>query len=152
MTADSEIQPQAKPAILTVDDDPGVSRAVARDLRRRYGKDHRIVRAESGTDALDALKEMKLRGDDVAVLLADHRMPEMDGIQFLQVLRSTPEWAHTPVMLMTAFATPEQHVAAEHLKVSHEWTKASFAVRELRERIAECLNGGQRATVTANVA
>ena len=48
MTADSETQPQAKPAILTVDDDPGVSRAVARDLRRRYGKDYRIVRAESG--------------------------------------------------------------------------------------------------------
>ena len=54
---------EAKPAILTVDDDPGVSRAVARDLRRRYGKDHRIVRAESGMQALDALHEMKLRGD-----------------------------------------------------------------------------------------
>jgi len=64
-------------AIVTVDDDPGVSRAVARDLRRRYGEQHRIVRAESGEAALEALREMKLRGDQVAVLLADYRMPQM---------------------------------------------------------------------------
>ena len=71
-------------AIVTVDDDPGVSRAVARDLRRRYGEQHRIVRAESGASALDALRQMKLRGDSVAVILADYRMPEMNGIQFLE--------------------------------------------------------------------
>src|ERR1700692_442577 len=71
-------------AILTVDDDPGVSRAVARDLRRRYGDRHRIVRAGSGPSALDALRQMKLRGDLVAVLLADYRMPEMNGIEFLE--------------------------------------------------------------------
>lgn len=53
---------EVRPAILTVDDDPSVSRAVARDLRRRYGQEHRIVRADSGADALTALKEMKLRG------------------------------------------------------------------------------------------
>ena len=62
-------------AILTVDDDPAVSRAVARDLRRRYGEQYRIVRAESAASALEALQQMKLRGDLVAVLLADHRMP-----------------------------------------------------------------------------
>jgi len=71
-------------AILTVDDDPGVSRAVARDLRRRYGEQHRIVRAESGATALDALREIKLRGELVAVILADYRMPEMNGIEFLE--------------------------------------------------------------------
>ena len=65
----------ALPAILSVDDDPNVSRAIVRDLRRRYGESYRIVRAQSGADALDALKEMKLRGDPVAVLLADHRCP-----------------------------------------------------------------------------
>ncbi|GFN02402.1 hypothetical protein Smic_09580 [Streptomyces microflavus] len=48
--------------ILTVDDDPGVSRAIARDLRRRYGGDYRIVRAESGESAVEALRELKLRG------------------------------------------------------------------------------------------
>ena len=74
----------ARPVILTVDDDPGVSRAVARDLRRKYGEGHRIVRAESGTVALDALRQMKLRGEPVAVLLADYRMPEMNGIEFLE--------------------------------------------------------------------
>ena len=52
---------RARPAIVTVDDDPGVSRAIARDLRRRYGDRYRIVRAESGQAALDALREMKLR-------------------------------------------------------------------------------------------
>src|ERR1700677_3399339 len=75
---------EARTAILTVDDDPGVSRAVARDLRHRYGQDHRIVRAESGEAALEALREMKLRGDQVALLLADYRMPQMNGIEFLE--------------------------------------------------------------------
>src|SRR2546427_10770177 len=71
-------------AIITVDDDPSVSRAVARDLRRRYGEQHRIVRAESGDAALDALREMRLRGDEVAVVVADYRMPGMNGIEFLE--------------------------------------------------------------------
>ncbi|HYK66680.1 MAG TPA: FAD-dependent oxidoreductase [Streptosporangiaceae bacterium] len=75
---------QPRSAILTVDDDPDVSRAVARDLRRRYGEQHRIVRAESAATALDALRQMKLRGDLVAVILADYRMPELNGIEFLE--------------------------------------------------------------------
>ncbi len=70
--------------MLTVDDDPAVSRAVARDLRRKYGDTYRIVRADSGPQALDALRELKLRGDAVAILLADHRMPGMTGIEFLE--------------------------------------------------------------------
>jgi thioredoxin reductase (NADPH) len=74
----------ARTVLLTVDDDPGVSRAVARDLRRRYGETYRVVRAESGPAALDALRELKLRGDQVAVLLADYRMPQMNGIEFLE--------------------------------------------------------------------
>src|ERR1700759_2502495 len=73
-----------KPVMLTVDADPSVSRAVARDLRRHYGEDHRIVRAESGPDALGTLKELKLRGETVAVLIADYRMPQMSGIEFLE--------------------------------------------------------------------
>ncbi|WP_019201211.1 FAD-dependent oxidoreductase [Tsukamurella sp. 1534] len=73
-----------RPAILTVDDDPSVSRSVARDLRRRYGSEYRIVRAESGTAALETLRELKLRGEQVAVLLADYRMPEMSGLEFLE--------------------------------------------------------------------
>ncbi|HET9901000.1 MAG TPA: response regulator, partial [Actinomycetes bacterium] len=74
----------SRPSILTVDDDGAVSRAVARDLRRRYGEEFRIVRADSGAQALEALREIKLRGDRVAVLLADYRMPEMSGLEFLE--------------------------------------------------------------------
>src|SRR4029453_17211361 len=72
------------PAILTVDDDPSVSRAIARDLRRRYGENYRIIRASAAAEALDALKEIKLRGGRVAVILADYRMPQMNGIEFLE--------------------------------------------------------------------
>ncbi len=58
-----------------MDDDPAVSRAVARDLRRHYGERYRIVRAESGLDALETINELKLRGETVAVFVADYRMP-----------------------------------------------------------------------------
>jgi thioredoxin reductase (NADPH) len=89
-------------AILTVDDDPGVSRAVARDLRRRYGDRHRIVRAESAGAALDALRQMKLRGELVAVILADYRMPEMNGIEFLEQAMDIYPGARR--VLLTAYA------------------------------------------------
>src|SRR5580658_3267247 len=77
-------QTRQRTAIVSVDDDQGVSRAVARDLRRRFGEQYRIVRAESGADALEALRQLKLRGDQVAIILADYRMPEMNGIEFLE--------------------------------------------------------------------
>jgi thioredoxin reductase (NADPH) len=88
--------------LLTVDDDPGVSRAVARDLRRRYGERHRVVRAESGASAMDALRQMKLRGDLVAVLLADYRMPDMNGIEFLEQAMDVYPGARR--ILLTAYA------------------------------------------------
>ena len=93
---------QRRAAIVTVDDDPGVSRAVARDLRRRYGERHRIIRAESGATALDALRQMKLRGDLVAVILADYRMPEMNGIEFLE--RAMDIYPGARRALLTAYA------------------------------------------------
>ncbi|MGW2458644.1 FAD-dependent oxidoreductase [Streptomyces argyrophyllae] len=92
----------ARTVILTVDDDPGVSRAVARDLRRRYGGSYRIVRAESGESALDALRELKLRGDLVAVILADYRMPQMNGIEFLEQALDVYPGARR--VLLTAYA------------------------------------------------
>ena len=89
-------------AILSVDDDPGVSRAVARDLRRRYGERYRIVRAESASAALDALRQMKLRGELVAVILADYRMPELNGIEFLEQAMDIYPVARR--VLLTAYA------------------------------------------------
>src|ERR1700684_2747986 len=97
-------------AIITVDDDPGVSQAVARDLRRRYGEQHRIVRAESGDSALDALRQMKLRGDQVAVILADYRMPQMNGIEFLE--RAMDIYPGAKRVLLTAYADTDAAINA----------------------------------------
>jgi len=91
-----------RPVIVTVDDDPSVSRAIARDLRRRYGERNRIVRAESGEQALDALRQMKLRGDQVAVILADYRMPGLSGIEFLE--RAMDVYPYARRVLLTAYA------------------------------------------------
>src|SRR6476661_8084584 len=102
-----------KPVILTVDDDPAVSRAVARDLRRHYGERYRIVRAESGPDALDTLKELKLRGDAVAVLVADYRMPQMSGIEFLEKAMDFFPLARR--VLLTAYA--DTHAAIDAINV-----------------------------------
>ena len=87
---------------MTVDDDPAVSRSVARDLRRKFGEQYRIVRAESGDAGLDALREMKLRGDLVAVILADYRMPQMNGIEFLE--RAMDIYPGARRALLTAYA------------------------------------------------
>ena len=73
----------AKPVLLTVDDDAEVLRAVERDLRRRYAERYRVLRADSGAAALEALKGLKRRDDSVALLLADQRMPQMTGVEFL---------------------------------------------------------------------
>src|SRR5258708_35459700 len=100
----------ARTAILTVDDDPGVSRSIARDLRQRYGEQHRIVRAESGDAALDALKEMRLRGDEVAVILADYRRPQMNGIEFLEEAMKTYPAARR--VLLTAYADTNAAIEA----------------------------------------
>ena len=72
-----------KPVLLTVDDDPEVLRAIERDLRSRYSNRYRVMHANSGSAALDTLRELKARNNPVALLLADQRMPQMDGVGFL---------------------------------------------------------------------
>ena len=100
----------ARPVILSVDDDPGVSRSIARDLRRRYGEQHRIVRAESADQALDALKELKLRGEPVAILLADYRMPHLTGIEFLE--QAMDLFPQARRVLLTAYADTDAAIQA----------------------------------------
>src|SRR5687768_17841878 len=102
MTKEAGLDAARKPVLLTVDDDPGVSRAVARDLRRHYGEDYRVVRTQSGPEALETLRELKLRGDLVAVLLADHRMPDMSGIEFLEEVMDL--FPNARRALLTAYA------------------------------------------------
>jgi thioredoxin reductase (NADPH) len=101
------------PAILTVDDDPAVSRAVARDIRRQYGDRYRVVRASSGQDALEALREIKLRGEQVALMLADYRMPQMNGIQFLETAMDLFPLARR--VLLTAYADTDAAIDAINL-------------------------------------
>jgi thioredoxin reductase (NADPH) len=101
---------KTKPALLTVDDDPGVSQAIARDLRSQYGEHFRILRADSGASALEVLRQFKLRGDDAALLLADHRMPEMNGVTFLKhAMELFPEAKR---VLLTAYADIDAAIQA----------------------------------------
>jgi thioredoxin reductase (NADPH) len=100
----------APPIILTVDDDPEVSRSLARDLRQHYGEDYRIRRAESGAEALDAVRQLMLRDDNVALLLADHRMPGMTGVEFLEQARQF--YPNARRVLLTAYADTDAAIAA----------------------------------------
>src|SRR4029453_11695982 len=92
----------ARPAILTVDDDPMVSAAIARDLAGRYGADYSVVRATSGAEALVALTGLALRDQPVALIAADQRTPQVTGIEPPSQSR-----AHAPgakLLLLTAYA------------------------------------------------
>lgn len=92
----------AKPAILTVDDDPEVLQAVSRDLRHQYGDRFRIVRADSGITALDVVQQLKLRNEAVALFLVDQRMPQMGGVEFLE--RAKGIFPNAKRALLTAYA------------------------------------------------
>ena len=99
-----------KPVVMTIDDDPQVLRAVERDLRRRYGREYRVLRADSGAMALETLEQVKLRGDPVALLLSDHRMPQMDGVEFLD--GATGIFPEAKKVLLTAYADTDAAVRA----------------------------------------
>ncbi|HWK30322.1 MAG TPA: FAD-dependent oxidoreductase [Solirubrobacter sp.] len=99
-----------RPAIVAVDDEPAVLAAVARDLRRRFGEHYRIVRATSGDEALGALRELVARGEQVALLVADQRMPGLSGTEYLVQARQLVPDAKR--VLLTAYADTEAAIQA----------------------------------------
>jgi thioredoxin reductase (NADPH) len=101
---------ERRPAILAVDDEAAVLAAVARDLRRGFGERYRILRATSGSEGLEILQEVRRRGDQVAMLIADQRMPGMPGTDYLVQARTiTPDAKR---VLLTAYADTEAAIAA----------------------------------------
>jgi thioredoxin reductase (NADPH) len=100
----------ATPIILTVDDDIQVCNAIERDLRRHYGQTYRIMKATSAAVALETVQRLKQRNEQIALFLADQRMPEMEGIDFLaEAMKFYPE---ARKVLLTAYADTQAAIAA----------------------------------------
>jgi thioredoxin reductase (NADPH) len=100
----------AKPILVSVDDDSDVLRAIERDLRSKYGAEYRVIGSDSPEGALTLLKQLKVRNDSVALLLADQRMPHMDGVSFLQeAMQIFPEAKRA---LLTAYADTNAAISA----------------------------------------
>jgi thioredoxin reductase (NADPH) len=100
----------ARPTILTVDDDPQVSAALTRDLKRRYGSEYRILSATSAAQALELLGALALRTDPVALIVSDQKMPEKTGIQLLGESGDLAPEAKR--LLLTAYADTDVAIAA----------------------------------------
>ena len=99
-----------KPVIMSVDDEPQVLNAINRDLRQHYGKEYRVLKAGSGQEALAALYELKKRNEPVALFVADQRMPEMSGTEFLTQAREL--YPEARKILLTAYADTEAAIAS----------------------------------------
>lgn len=100
----------SRPIILTVDDDVSVSQSISRDLRQRYADRYRIIRASSGREALESLEELSRRDLPVALIVSDHRMPEMTGIELLSASRPITPGAKR--VLLTAYADTDVAIKA----------------------------------------
>lgn len=103
-------QRAARPVILTVDDDPEVLRSVERDLKRHYAAGYRVLRADSGASALDALRQLKRRDDPVAMVVADQRMPGMTGVELLKEAKGL--FPRVKSILLTAYADTDAAIEA----------------------------------------
>ena len=99
-----------RPNIIAVDDDRQVLNAVERDLRQKYGRDYRVLKADSGAAALDLLKELQARNEAVALFVVDQRMPQMTGVEFLQ--EAIPLFPSARKVMLTAYADTEAAIAA----------------------------------------
>src|SRR5215472_15265858 len=107
-----------KPVLLTVDDDPEVLRSIERDLRKRYADRYRVLRADSGATAIGSLETLKRRHEAVALLLADQRMPEMSGVDFIG--RAIESYPDAKRVLLTAYADTDAAIQAiNHARIQH---------------------------------
>src|SRR5246127_4069162 len=112
----------AKPILLSVDDDADVLRAIERDLRSQYGAEYRVIGSDSPDGALDLLKQLKVRNDSVALLLADQRMPRMDGVEFLQ--QAMGIFPSAKRALLTAYADTNAAISAiNHASINYFFLK-----------------------------
>jgi thioredoxin reductase (NADPH) len=100
----------SKPVIMTIDDEPHVLNAIARDLQAHYQKDYRIVKAGSGEEALEAVQEFKRRNDTIALFLADQRMPSLSGTEFLEAAMKL--YPDAKKVLLTAYADTDAAIAS----------------------------------------
>src|SRR6202140_2418447 len=111
-----------KPILLSVDDDSDVLRAIERDLRSQYGAEYRVIGSDSPEGALDLLKQLKVRNDSVALLLADQRMPRMDGVEFLQEAMAI--YPSAKRALLTAYADTNAAISAiNHASINYFFLK-----------------------------
>ncbi|MFN8581097.1 MAG: FAD-dependent oxidoreductase [Gemmatimonadaceae bacterium] len=99
-----------KPVLLAVDDDPDVLAAIERDLRQHFQATYRTIRASSGQQALDTVRQLKQRGSEIALFLVDERMPEMSGTQFLA--EAITLYPNARKVLLTAYADTETAITA----------------------------------------
>ncbi|MBI3734877.1 MAG: FAD-dependent oxidoreductase [Chloroflexi bacterium] len=100
----------ANPLIMAVDDDRAVLNAVTRDLRQKYGREYRVLQSDSGAAALETLKQLVKRGDALALFVADQRMPQMTGVQFLEAARQV--FPDAKKVLLTAYADTEAAISS----------------------------------------
>lgn len=126
----------ARPNLLAVDDDVSVLEAVVQDLRRQYGSEYRVLRAASGQAALDTLEQLKPRGEPVALLLSDQRMPGMTGVDFLE--RARDLYPEAKRVLLTAYADTEAAIQAINTARIHYYLTKPWDPPE--ERLYPVLN------------
>lgn len=136
-----------KPLILTVDDDPQVLRAIGRDLLTRYGRDFRVVRAQSGAEALEVLRHERENAQPVALLLSDQRMPQQDGVQFLAEAKTLVPSAKRA--LLTAYADTDAAIAAINTSqvdyyLQKPWDPPSEHLYPVVDDLLEDWRGGYR--------
>ncbi len=100
----------SNPVIMTIDDDAAVLNAVERDLRKKFGREYRVIKASSGAAALDALRQLQSRNEAVALFLSDQRMPQMTGLEFLEAAREI--YPEAKRVLLTAYADTEVAISS----------------------------------------